>query len=102
MDRRLELHEKLKELLGSNNVYFQAPASKHMDYPCIRYSRSSVDSDYADDMNYRHTMRYELIVIDPDPDSQIYEKILESFSKCVYNRSYQSDYLNHDVLLLYY
>lgn len=102
MDRRLELQAKLEEILGSRNVYYQPPASKHMEYPCIRYTRSSVDSDYADDINYRNMVRYELVVIDTDPDSQIYADILNAFNKCIYNRSYQEDYLNHDVLLLYY
>lgn len=102
MASRLKLHEELCEILGTKNVYFQPPASVKMIYPCIRYSLSSVDSIYANDKNYKNTKRYEIIVIDRDPDSDIYEKILNHFEMCGFDRPYVSDNLNHWVLTLYY
>ena len=35
MERRLELHEALCEVLGSRNVYFQPPDNVTMRYPCF-------------------------------------------------------------------
>ena len=37
MSKRVDLGNKLKEILGSNNVYFQPPDNLKMVYPCIRY-----------------------------------------------------------------
>lgn len=102
MSTRLELHEKLCTILKTRNVYFQPPESTKMKYPCIRYSKVGIDQKRADDMNYKNTNRYELIVIDKDPDSVIHEAILEEFQMCGFDRGYTSDNLNHYVLTLYY
>ena len=102
MERRLELHEELCELLGSRNVYFQPPESLKMQYPCIRYSKSDVYKQNADNRLYQSRNSYEIIVIDSNPDSLLYESILSHFSMCKYDRSYISANLNHDVLTLYY
>ena len=37
MSKRIDLGNKLKEILGSSNVYFQPPDNLKMVYPCIRY-----------------------------------------------------------------
>ena len=52
MADRLELSAKLKEFLGSDNVYYQAPESKKMEYPAIRYSKTSIKSTYANNAKY--------------------------------------------------
>lgn len=102
MASRLKLHEELCELLESRNVYYQPPASVLMKYPCIKYSRSGIDHKRANDMIYGNTNRYEVIVIDPDPDSKIPEKILSHFRMCSFDRGYAADNLNHFVITLYY
>lgn len=101
MDRRLELHEKLCELLGSRNVYYQPPETQKMVYPAIRYSKSDIDGRYADDRTYKKMTRYEIIVIDKKPDNPVIEQLLE-FPYCSYDRHYVSENLNHDSLTLYY
>ena len=63
MGTRLELQSKLEELLGCRHVYYQSPESVKMEYPAIRYSRSRIDSERADDTAYLKHKRYELIVI---------------------------------------
>ena len=63
MNNRLALHDKLVELLGNNNVYYQPPESLKMGYPAIRYSKSDIESRYADGMNYSNFTRYEIVVI---------------------------------------
>ena len=41
MGTRLELQNKLEELLGSRHVYFQPPESVKMEYPAIKYSMTT-------------------------------------------------------------
>ena len=102
MASRLNLHEELCEILGSKNVYYKPPASLRMQYPCIKYSLSGIDLRRADNKNYNARNRYEVIVIDHDPDSDIHMKLLEHFEMCSFDRNYPSDQLNHNVLTLYY
>lgn len=102
MASRLKLHEELCALLGSRNVYYQPPTQIKMEYPCIRYSLSGIDQKRANNANYKNTSKYELMLIDYDPDSTFVQKILESFSMCSFDRSYSSNNLNHFVFTLYY
>lgn len=102
MASRLELHEELCELLGSRNVYYSPPESVKMSYPCIRYSLSGIQQDYANDEHYRDINKYEVIVIDPDPDSSIHLWTAHHFAMCSFDRAYVADNLNHFVLTLYY
>lgn len=101
MGSRIELHNKLKELLGSDNVYYQAPESTKMEYPAIVYSKKDIESKFADDTKYSTKKCYEIIVIDRKPDNDVIEKLL-TISYTVFDRHYKSDNLNHDVLILYY
>ena len=101
MSRRLELQTKLEELLGSRNVYYQPPESVKMEYPAIRYSKSNISSNHADDMKYSNFTQYEIVVIDRRPDNEVIEKILD-LPYTSYDRHYTSNNLNHDVLTIYY
>lgn len=102
MASRLSLHEDLKSILGSNNVYYQPPASVRMAYPCIKYSLSGVDQTRANNATYNLTNRYEVIVIDTDPDNLIHEKVLSTFPMCRLDQVYVADNLYHKVITLYY
>lgn len=99
--RRLELHEILCEILGSRNVYYQQPNSTKMSYPAIIYSRDDIVNDFADNNVYIQSHRYQIIVIDRNPDSEIVEKVSQ-MPKCRYDRHYVSDNLNHDIFTIYY
>lgn len=101
MASRLELHEVLCEILGSRNVYFQPPASVKMQYPAIVYSRSNIENTHADNTVYLQGWCYEIVVIDPNPDSEYVEKI-SKLPFCSFDRHYPSDNLNHDVFTLYF
>lgn len=101
MDRRLELHKLLCEILGSRNVYFQPPSNIKMQYDAIVYSRKSIDNSHANNNVYKQDDAYELIVIHEDPDSDIPRKI-SLLPRCRFDRSYTADNLNHDVFTLYY
>src|SRR5436189_4189710 len=99
MAPRLELQALLEDLLGSRNVYFQPPPSKDIQYPCIVYKRMDVNVDHADNLPYKHMKRYEVTVIDSNPDSDIPDK-LSALSTCAYDRFFVADKLNHDVFSL--
>ena len=101
MDRRIKLQELLESVLGSRNVYYQPPSNVRMKYPAIVYSRSDIDNLRADDDIYRQTTAYEVIVIDPNPDSRIAYDI-SKLPKCRYTRHFESDNLNHDVFKIYF
>lgn len=99
MRTRLELHEILKQI--TDNVYFQPPESLKMHYPCIVYERSGGDTQFADNNPYVFAKRYKITIIDKNPDSSIVDKI-SKISKCVYDRHYVTENLNHDVFNLYF
>lgn len=101
MDRRLNLQNLLKNILESNNVYFQPPESIKLSYPCIIFQRSDIEQKHADNRTYNTMVRYSLILIGRSSESDIVEKILE-LPYCSYDRFYTADGLNHDAFTLYY
>lgn len=101
MAQRLDLQDLLVTLLGSNNVYFQPPPTVKMQYPCIVYKRDKVDTRFAGNKPYSRAKRYQVTVIDANPDSEIPDKIAD-LPKCTFERFFTSDNLNHDVYNLYF
>lgn len=101
MEKRLQLQTLLESLLGSRNVYFQPPESLVLKYPCIKYSRDSGDTDFADNIPYRKQLKYQIIVLDKNPDSLIPNKISE-LPMCRFETHYTKDNLNHDIFNMYY
>lgn len=108
MDRRLELHNILVSLMTSidpsyvtDHVYFQPPANIEMQYPCIVYSRDTGDTIFANNNPYHWTVRYQIQVIDRNPDSPIIPKVFE-LPMCTFDRHYVVDNLNHDLFNIYY
>ena len=101
MADRLDLQSKLEKLLGNRNVYYQPPVNLSMNYPAIRYTKTDIRTNFADDRVYTKRNGYELIVIDRNPDNPVIDKLLE-VPYCSFNRHYVSDNLNHDVFTLYY
>lgn len=101
MAPRLELHALLKNLLGSDNVYFEPPPSVDMLYPCIVYNRYRIVIAHANNAPYKRDTRYQVIVIDRDPDSDIVDKVA-ALPKVAYDRFYTADDLNHDAFTLFF
>lgn len=101
MASRLELQTKLEELLGSRNVYYQPPESLKMEYPAIVYSKSKIESRYADDVRYSSFTLYEITVIDRKPDNPVIQKILD-LPLSSFERHYVADNLNQDKINLYF
>lgn len=101
MGQRLDLQATLRELLGSDNVYFQPPSNVAMEYPCIIYKRDQADMKSANNGLYAHATRYQIMVVDRDPDSEIPDKVAE-LPYCIFDRFYTADGLNHDVFKIFY
>lgn len=98
---RLKLQEELVTILGSSNVYFQPPESIQINYPAIIYSRSKINNDFANGGVYKQAYSYQIIVLDPDPDSEIVSKISQmETSKHI--KHYTSNNLNYDVFAINY
>lgn len=100
-NRREELHEILVGILGSRNVYFQPPDNLHMNYPAITYERDYSNVLHADNKPYRIFKRYQITVIDEDPDSLVPDKVA-LLPNCSFIRWFATDELNHDIYNLYY
>lgn len=101
MAPRLDLQQALRTILGSDNVYFQPPASVTLQYPCIIYQRDFANTQFAGNRPYRYMKRYVVTVIDRDPDSLIPDKVA-ALPMCIFNRFYAADNLNHDVFNLFF
>ena len=101
MERRLKLQTILEELLGADNVYFQPPESLRIEYPCIIYRWDTGDTQFADDEPYIFMRRYQITVIDRNPDSAIPDKI-RNLPRCIMDRTYVSDNLNHYIFNIYF
>lgn len=101
MATRLDLQNKLEELNGNRNVYYQPPASLIMEYDAIRYSKRKPDYINADNAKYKMMNCYEIIVISRRPDSPVVGKLME-LPYCSYDRAYAADNLYHEVLTLYW
>lgn len=100
-ERRLELDGLLREILGSNEVYYQPPESVKMRYPAIVYQRADIRNLFADDIPYRQSTAYQVTVIDRNPDSDIVVMV-SRLPMCRFDRHYTADRLNHDVFNIYF
>jgi hypothetical protein len=101
MADRLALQALLVDILGSSNVYFQPPSNITMQYDCIRYELDDIQPKHAGNKPYSLADRYSVTYICRDPDSAIIKE-LASLPKCLFERSYQADNLNHYVYNLFF
>lgn len=102
MRTRYDLHEFLTNLPGCRAVYFQPPESIKMEYPCIVYSRDSVNHRFASNSGYSFATRYQITFIGYDPDLDLETfKAMTDLPMCTYDRHYVYDTLHHDVFDLY-
>lgn len=101
-DARLELHNKLKDLMGSSSVYFQPPPTFKIQYPCIIYSVFGFKGVFANNKNYIIDTEYDVIYVTKNPDDEMTHKILAEFRKCSFVNYYVSDNLHHYKFRIYY
>ena len=97
--RRLELQTMLEQFVS--NVYYQPPPSLSMAYPCIVYQRDNAITKFADNNPYSHEVRYQITIIDRNPDSDIPGKVA-MLPKTLFNRYFAANGLNHNVFTTFY
>jgi hypothetical protein len=101
MEKRLLLQSLLEGLLGNENVYFQPPENVRMSYPAIVYNRDYQAVFFADNRPYHRRLRYQVTVIDRDPDSLIPDRVAE-LPLTTLVRHFTLDQLNHDIYDVYF
>lgn len=101
MASRLDLQTKLEELMGNRNIYYQPPENLKLGTPRIQYSKTDIESRFADDKKYTNFTRYQIIVVDTEPDNPVIQKILD-LPLASFDRHYISDNQNHDVINIYF
>lgn len=99
MAPRLELQELLETF--TPRVYFQPPTNVEMQFPCIVYNRDGSWPEYADNSTYKNIKRYQVTVIDRNPDSDIPDKV-EELPRTRFDRWFAADQLNHYVFNLFF
>jgi hypothetical protein len=100
---RSSLQSLLESFFGEDeaHVYFQPPNNIDLQYPCIIYVRDGSDSKFADNVKYAHYKRYQVTVVDRDPDSELPDKV-EELRLSEFDRYFAADNLNHHVFTLYF
>lgn len=101
MASRLELQKIFDKIPNIKKVYFQPPLSVKLEYPCIVYKLDNIDSKYANNSMYFNMKRYQITIIDKNPDSNIPDNIMK-LQMCNFDRAFSSDNLNHWVFNLYF
>lgn len=99
--RSQELQAVFEGILGSRNVYYNPPASVRMSYPAIVFSRSRIDKKNANNKAYIQNHRYDVTVIEGDPDCKYAGAVLK-LPTCTFDRHFVSDNLHHISFTLYF
>lgn len=92
--RRLELDQIFRSI--APNVYYQPPVSMKMKYPAIRYERTNINSNHADNQKYKSVLTFQVTTISKEIDDPMVEKIF-ALPYCSFDRHYIADNLHHDV-----
>lgn len=103
---RTDFDSLLRSVLASvdesykGNIYYRKP-SNNMHYPAIKYNLSKDSARYANNGKYIHYNRYEVIVIDEDPDSLLKEAV-DLIPFATLDRTYETEGLNHFVYTIFF
>lgn len=100
-EKRIKFHNKLKEVLGSNNVYFNPPRSTDIKYPCIIYNLKDIPIKRASNEIYILEHVYNVLLIGIKPYEDIKDKILISFKYSKFDRPYINEGLYHYAYTIY-
>lgn len=101
MGKRVDLNQILAEI--APNVYFQPTANIKMAYPCIVYEYDYANTQFAGNLPYMYTQRYQVTAIyeDKDADIDIPRKIA-MLPMTLFSRFFIADKLNHTVFTTYF
>lgn len=96
---RLTLHQKLINILGSDNVYYNPPESLKMKFPCIVYNRSYIEPIHADNIKYLDYTTYKITLVSKDPDHPAVRLIMD-LPMVKYSNNFTSNGYYHNVFIL--
>ena len=99
MAPRLQLQTLLESI--TEHVYFQPPTNLTMEYPCIVYSRDASWTEHADNRPYARLKRYQVTVVDRNPDSELPDMV-EDLPSCRFDRHFTASDLHHSVFTLFF
>lgn len=102
MSDRYSLQADLEKLIGSENVYFQPPENIKLKYPCIIYNMSRIQDIHADNKRFFTHIKYDVTIIDSNPDSSLPNDFLNHFRYGSFDRMFINDNLYHYTFGLYY
>lgn len=72
-----------------------------MNYPAIVYALEDINNKHADDGVYLSPRRYQVTLIDKNPDSEYIGK-LAALPMCRFVRHFKSDNLNHYIYSIFF
>lgn len=105
MGRRQDLHEILVRLfdgtIANPCVKYQPGPSVTLTYPAIVYKLDDIPSIFANNKPYHWDHRYQVTVIDRDPESKLREKMV-ALPLCRFTQAFVSNNLYHFVFEIYY
>lgn len=101
MDRWPALRAKLVEILGSENVYYNPPSNKRINYDAIRVTLDDIEQSYADNIVYARNRRYQLTYMGYLLKDEVINKLLD-LPHASFDRSYKDDNLDHYVIHIYW
>jgi hypothetical protein len=99
MAPRLQLQAVLEDIVEP--VYFQPPDNTKIKYPCIVYERDSSWTIFAGNGPYARKKRYQVTVIDRNPDSELPDEV-EALPYCQFQRHFSARDLHHYVYVLFF
>lgn len=104
-DRRLVLDDFLRKFAEEHgfkgHIYYEPVPSVRMEYPCIKYERTYIHTQHADNKPYIKRDRYTITCICQSPTAKWPDKIGD-LTMCEFDRTYVADNLHHTVYTLYF
>lgn len=102
MSNRLILEEKLRGILGNDNVYFQPPSSIKLHYPCIIFELTRTNVARADNTAYKLINEYHLKHLFRSLKNEKKDALLSEFMMISHDNRFIADGLYNDEFTLFY
>lgn len=102
MLKRVDIQEKFKFLLGSDNVYYQPPANLKMKYPAIVYSLDGLDVKRFDNTRLINKNCFSVTHIYRNESENLVETMLKNFEYISFDNRSIVDGIYNDHYTIYW
>ena len=102
MLKRVDIQDKFKFLLGSNNVYYQPPANLKMKYPAIVYSLDGLDVKRFDNTRLINKNCFSVTHIYRNESENLVETMLKNFEYISFDNRSIVDGIYNDHYTIYW